>query len=78
MPRNPTPIHALMKPCTHSEESGRSEHYMLSKPFKYGIKYFCLRDVDTSYLCNVQFYVGRQFVKMNEIRTLEWILHWTW
>ena len=34
---------------------------MHSKPAKYGTKYFCLCDVDTSYLCNVQVYVGREF-----------------
>ena len=28
---------------------------------KYGIKYFCLCGVETSFLCNVKVYVGREF-----------------
>ena len=49
--------------------------YMHSKPAKYDIKYLCLCDVDTSYLCDVQVYVEKE---VNEIRTLEWILYWIW
>lgn len=33
--------------------------YMQKKPAKYGIKYFCMCDVTTSYLCNVQVYLGK-------------------
>jgi len=33
--------------------------YMPNKPAKYGIKYWCLADVRTSYLCNVNVYLGR-------------------
>ena len=37
----------------------RSRQYMPNKPAKYGIKYWCLADVRTSYLCNVDVYLGR-------------------
>ncbi len=33
--------------------------YMPKKPAKYGINYFCMCDVETSFLCNIQVYLGR-------------------
>ena len=50
---NPTPIHALRKRCMHSEASARSDEVWY--------QIFCLCGVETSFLCNVKVYVGREF-----------------
>ncbi len=35
------------------------KQYMPSKPSRYGLKYFCCVDVATSYLCNIEVYLGK-------------------
>ena len=37
----------------------RWRQYLPSKPAKYGQKYWCLTDVNSSYLCNFDIYLGR-------------------
>lgn len=37
----------------------RFRQYMKNKPARYGLKYFCLCDVDTAYLMNVKIYLGK-------------------
>jgi hypothetical protein len=37
----------------------RFRQYIPSKPARYGIKYWCLVDTETGYLCEVNIYLGK-------------------
>lgn len=44
--------------------------YLPSKPAKYGIKYFCINDVKTSYLLDVVPYLGRESSSANRAKNI--------